>query len=119
MQAMRSAVQVAKETMDQRLESMNEFRAALTEQAATFLPRNEYIVQHNAIGDKIETLKTTIEEKVEAAKITADKRHTELENRIKDAELFKANINGRILATGGVVIIAFGLIDALLHYLWK
>ena len=44
----------AQASTEKRFESVNEFRAQLNDQAATFLPRSEYQVQHGAIVDKVD-----------------------------------------------------------------
>jgi hypothetical protein len=43
----------AETAADKRFESVNEFREALTDQTATFLPRIEYDTAHQALADRI------------------------------------------------------------------
>jgi len=50
--SIRESVKVAKESMDMRLDSMNEIRGQLKDQANTFLPRVEYIGQHQALEQR-------------------------------------------------------------------
>ncbi len=49
------AVAKAEEAAERRFESVNEFRAQLSDQASTFLTRGEYTVAHNALVDKLDT----------------------------------------------------------------
>ena len=49
------AVAKAEVAAEKRFESVNEFRAQLTDQAATFPTRNEVDVRLNAIADKLDT----------------------------------------------------------------
>jgi len=42
---------LAREALNERLQGMNEFRAALTDQAATFITRQEYNILANEIRD--------------------------------------------------------------------
>jgi hypothetical protein len=44
-------------SLNKRLEGMNEFRAALKDQNSTFLPRNEYEVQHEKLENDIKVLR--------------------------------------------------------------
>lgn len=43
---------------DKRFESVNEFRGQLRDQAATFLPRTEYLAGHQSLAEKIEGVGT-------------------------------------------------------------
>ena len=51
--AQKEAVNKAEAAAEKRFESVNEFRSQLGDQAATFLPRNEYLAQHQALIDKV------------------------------------------------------------------
>lgn len=50
--SIKESIKAAKESMDVRLESMNELRGQLKEQASTFIPRSEYIGQHQALEQR-------------------------------------------------------------------
>lgn len=47
------AVATAERANEKRFESVNEFRKTLTDQAATFMGRQEYVTAHKALEDKI------------------------------------------------------------------
>lgn len=47
------AVATAERANEKRFESVNEFRQALTDQAANFMPRTEYSTAHKALEDKV------------------------------------------------------------------
>ncbi len=46
----------AEAAVERRLDTMNEFRGALTDQANMLLPRNEYVLGHGVVLEKIERL---------------------------------------------------------------
>jgi hypothetical protein len=50
------AITKAEVTTEKRFEGVNEFRAALSDQSATLLPRSEYAVQHKAVVDQVNIL---------------------------------------------------------------
>ncbi len=58
--AIEKAIIVAKEAIDARLESMNEFREQLSKQANTFLTRELYDTFHNFIQKEIAELQKEI-----------------------------------------------------------
>ena len=51
--AAEKAVNKAERAAENRFESVNEFRAQLGDQQRTFLPRQEYDVQHRALDEKL------------------------------------------------------------------
>lgn len=55
--ALKEATTLAKETMDSRLEGMNEFRAALKDQSITFITRNEFSIIVEKLQLEIQLLK--------------------------------------------------------------
>lgn len=48
------AISKAEMANDKRFESVNEFRAALGDQASTLLTRNEYNTEHRALEEKVD-----------------------------------------------------------------
>lgn len=52
--AQEKAVNKAETATEKRFEAVNEFRAQLADQAALFLPRKEYQVQHESLGEKVD-----------------------------------------------------------------
>jgi Fe2+ transport system protein B len=52
------ATQKAETAAERRFESVNEFRQSLSDQTQTFLPRQEYSVQHNSMAEQIQALAT-------------------------------------------------------------
>jgi hypothetical protein len=55
------AVEMAVESMQKRLEGMNEFRQTLSDQATKFLPRTEYQSTTTATADRISTLSSRMD----------------------------------------------------------
>jgi hypothetical protein len=51
--AVKEATRLAKDSIDDRLEDMNEFRRAMNDQADTYLTRNEYAAQHKSLEDRL------------------------------------------------------------------
>ena len=64
--AAEKAVIKAEVAAERRFESVNEFRGQLADQAKTFLPRQEYDVQHAALNDKVDALAKGLAERLEA-----------------------------------------------------
>ena len=54
------AMDKAETVMNIRLNSMNEFRAQLSDQASTFLTRDNYEVNHKLLETKIESLQKIV-----------------------------------------------------------
>ncbi len=52
--AAQEALEVARQSMERRLEGMNEFRAQLDRQVINFLTKEEYIVRHESLIKRIE-----------------------------------------------------------------
>lgn len=46
----------ADNAMEKRFDGVNEFRAALADQASNLMPRAEYAAQHKALADQVRTL---------------------------------------------------------------
>ena len=67
LEQMDKAVCKAEAATEKRFEGVNEFRLQLSDQARTFLPRQEYEQAHKNVVDKIEELKTRFD-KVENMK---------------------------------------------------
>lgn len=55
------AVNKAEQSMDKRLEALNEFRQALTDQQQTFIKRQEFDAQHTNLVDRVNALQSRIE----------------------------------------------------------
>ena len=62
------ALSVALAAMDRRLDGMNEFRDALRDQAARFLPREEYLAAHAAIAHDIDTARDAASDDIDMLK---------------------------------------------------
>jgi hypothetical protein len=86
------AISKAEDSMNARLESMNEFRAQMKDQQTTLLPRAEF----NQFVSSTNTRLSTIDE------------------RIKDLETFKAVLAGKASVPANIMSIALGLIALIL-----
>jgi len=75
--AVKEANAKSETSMERRFDSVNEFRQTLTDQAATFVTIPSLI----AIQEKIEELRNTIQDKIDAAVSAWDKRHQEVVDR--------------------------------------
>lgn len=60
-QALEQAVKIANDAMNERFESVNEFRATLTDQQATFVNKSEYNANHASITSQLEDLKRRLD----------------------------------------------------------
>jgi hypothetical protein len=98
--AAKEAVLKAEGASEKRFESVNEFRATLSDQTNTLMPRQEYTVQHRALEEKL----------------------TELTNRINMSEGQKQGSDvtiGKIYAAVGVVGAVLGIIVLLANGVFK
>ncbi len=59
------SVAKAEISVERRFESVNEFRAQLSDQAGTFLSRNEYSTAHQALIDKVEVNARNINDRLD------------------------------------------------------
>jgi hypothetical protein len=59
--AAEKAVAKAESAAERRFESVNEFRAQLTDQTATFIPRKEYDVAHQSLIDRLGELQSRVD----------------------------------------------------------
>jgi hypothetical protein len=66
LQSAEKAVAKAEMAAERRFESVNEFRGQLADQQRTFLPRQEYQVQHEALGEKLEAMAKTLSDRIDA-----------------------------------------------------
>lgn len=57
----KEAVIKAENASEKRFESVNEFRNTLSDQQRTFLPRNEYIIAHTSLGEKVDNLNSRLD----------------------------------------------------------
>jgi C4-dicarboxylate-specific signal transduction histidine kinase len=63
--AAEKAVNKAEESAERRFESVNEFRGQLSDQAKTFVSRQEYTVQHSSLSDRIDAVYKNLSERIE------------------------------------------------------
>ena len=49
------------ESLNKRLEGMNEFRSALKDQNATFMPRTEYAIQHEKLSEDLKAARNALD----------------------------------------------------------
>ena len=108
-QARDIALTTAFTTMERRLESMNEFRATLSEQQANLMPRTEYSVRHDQLTAEIK--RAADEHTKFADKLTMDK----LEARVLVSETRLATWDGRLWAIGTLFILLNVFISWYLH----
>ena len=69
MTASQNAIAKAENAVEKRFDAVNEFRETLSDQANTFMPRQEYQVQHTAVLEKIDLLTARVA-KIETEKTT-------------------------------------------------
>jgi hypothetical protein len=98
----------AEEQMNRRLEGMNEFRAALTDQSGRMLSRNEYESSHKFLDEKVRSMESSLAKSPTKSEIeTAQKV---LEEKIRTLELAKANQDGRSIMISSLTSIATSII---------
>jgi len=84
-QAVQAALTAAKEAVDKaelaaerRFASVNEFRAQLSDQALTFLPRQEYARAHTDLEARLEAVNTNILDRMDAAVRSLNEKYDRL-----------------------------------------
>lgn len=92
------AVSKAEAAAERRFASVNEFRAQLSDQAATFMPRLESIARHEQTAEKITTLQTQVSDRLGS-----------LQSRLDRIEGKSGGIN----AGWGYLVAAVGLLSTI------
>lgn len=92
------AVSKAEAAAERRFASVNEFRAQLADQAATFMPRLESISRHDQTAEKIAGLQSQLNERLNTLQSRADR----LEGR-----------SGGLTSGWGVLVGAIGLVSTI------
>ena len=82
--SLEKATTVAAGLMEKRLESMNEFRAQLKDQAGTFVPRNEYDSQQHRLNEDVRILRET--------RASSEVSAAMLEKRLESMNEFRAQL---------------------------
>lgn len=119
--AAEKAVIKAETAAERRFESVNEFRGQLGDQAKTFMPRAEYIVQHQSLSDKVDVIAKTLSDRI-------DVNTKSINDSILSLNLYRADAQGRTAAggdarvesrwsTGMLVMIAASLVAATISIL--
>jgi chromosome segregation ATPase len=107
----KEATRLAKENVDTRLNTMNEFRGQLKDQANTFIPRLEYQVQHESLEQRIEEQRKSISNRIDAQ----DKEIKTLTSA-KDRLDGKASQNSVFIAYGiGIIGLIIAVVSIFLH----
>jgi hypothetical protein len=124
--AAKEAAAKAEAAAEKRFESVNEFRAQLSDQANTFLPRTEYDAAHQSLSDKIDVgLETRAAEQARNAARIND-LELRLTSRLDQAGGLQSgarssieNARARMTVTIGMISVAAAiaaiLIGALVH----
>jgi len=60
----KEAVTKAEIATEKRFDSVNEFRKTLADQASGFMPRQEYVSNHQSLVDKIEAIKESFNKEI-------------------------------------------------------
>jgi len=89
--AMDKAVNVSRATMESRLESMNEFRNSLKDQATTFVSRQELGLTLAKLEGEIKDLKN----RDSVSRIEYDTNHKVLEGKIDILNTYKDTMTGK------------------------
>lgn len=113
------ALDKAAVSMEKRLESMNEFRDQLREQASTFVRRDMMDQRIAAIISRAEQDMRAITERIDRETLAVHVRITDLttsfDTRIKVIENLNSNMNGRFWALG----VGLGLLVVVMNFIFK
>jgi hypothetical protein len=89
------ALTVALVAMDRRLDTMNNFREALGDQASRFLPREEYIAAHALIAHDVDTVRIDLSKyavRVDEYDKTSSVERAQLDKRLDSMNEFRAQL---------------------------
>lgn len=108
-EAQEKAIAKAEMASEKRFEGVNEFRAQLTDQATTFLPRTEYYAAHNSLSDKMTVGAEAMTSKIEAS----NKAFAERIDDLRESRDKKEGQSTGINASWVILIGAVALIESL------
>lgn len=122
--AAKEAVSKAEVATEKRFDAVNEFRGQMADQAAMFLPREEYKTAHEALIEKMSTAnETRVREITELDKRLTTALHT-LSSRLdlnqgqdtgQAAGLQRVmSVRGQLIATAGVIIAALAIVTSII-----
>jgi chromosome segregation ATPase len=92
-QMIQDAVAKAEQSVNVRLEGMNELRAQINSERGSYLSRAEYDAKHEALAHAVDALERSMIAKIDNAERTLASRIASLENA-------QANMAGRLWAVG-------------------
>ncbi len=96
--AMQQAVNKAEGAAEKRLDAMNEFRASLSDQNRTFMPRSETDAKLDSINRSLDTHKTTQEKALDVL----EKKVDSVSDRLKNTD---SKYGGMLTIGAGVVAV--------------
>ena len=100
----KEAVAKAEAATEKRFDAVNEFRKTLADQATGFMPRQEYIANHQSMQEKIETQKESMTKEISALRDNVSKEIQSLRESRSETEGKSSGFN----ASWGIAIsIAF------------
>jgi len=106
-ESLEKAVSVAKAEMDRRLDAMNEFRAALKDQAVSLATR----LEHNALVKDVQALKEQLINYVTHAELSS------MQADIRDLRESRAKLEGKASQQSVTVATVFGLAGIVLSFI--
>jgi hypothetical protein len=102
----------ARVAMDRRLEGMNEIRAQLNAQAATFVTIAAFAEFTKAIDARLEQIVKALDQRHEDNRKHTDERYEDNRKRIETLEKGDVKQEGKALGQGAVIAIILGAISA-------
>jgi hypothetical protein len=118
-------VDLARQTLDYRLEGMNQFRAQILEERAKYLTREEYNIQHSALQSTLQIYSTTQQDKLV---LTADSQENKINATKKNQEDKLIALTSRVdginkwligLMGGIIVALILTIVDMATHGLFN
>jgi len=117
--AQKEAVVKQEMASEKRFEGVNEFRAQLSDQAATFLPRNEYQVQHDSLNEKVDAVTKNVAERMDLSSKAINQAISNLQISRATDEGHSSGLNaGWVLFAGGAGLL-IGIVGILLRIFAK
>jgi exonuclease VII large subunit len=115
--AAKEAVNKAEKANERRFDAVNEFRAQLADQAASFLTRREAEARFDALMEKLEALSSEHRRDLVTIREMADRLAAASDTRLKVLESSGANLQGRLWALGAGIAFIVVFVNIAIRFL--
>lgn len=115
--ATEKAILKAEQATEKRFDSVNEFRAALSDQAQQFIRRSEVEQRFISVVEKIDAAAQTHRSDMTLVREAADRINVENDRRLKMLESAGANLQGRLWSLGAGIALIVVLVNVAIRFI--